>query len=360
MEKLTNKNAIDKSKVIWGDFYDYSKFNYINARTNVELRCPKHGWFSQKFHTHLKSGCYKCGVEKRRSQEIFDIFNQVHNHRYDYSISEYTGLRNNINVICPIHGIFSICAGNHKNGSACKKCSVESKKNTLEEFINKSNSIHSHEYDYSLVEYGINNTEKVLIVCKKHGIFKQSPKVHLNGSGCRKCFHDSLSDNQKYNESKWIDAANIYHNYKYIYDKSKYLNNYSKILITCPIHGDFLQKPSTHLKHGCPSCKESKGERKIKDFLDNKKIIYNKEYIFHNCLHKRQLRFDFYLPEKNICIEYNGIQHYESIKFFGGEKRFKDQVVKDNIKKKYCDINNIKLIEIKYNDSIEEKLKIII
>jgi hypothetical protein len=67
---------------------------------------------------------------------------------------------------------------------------------------------------------------------------------------------------------------------------------------------------------------------------------------------KYKLAFDFYLPEQNICIEYNGIQHYEPIKYFGGIEEFDKRIERDKIKIEYCKKNNIRLIVIKYNEDI--------
>src|SRR5690242_9902935 len=106
MEKLTNEMALIKSKKVWGNFYDYSEFLYTNARTNIKLICPLHGYFEQKFHTHLKSGCYECGKEKRRNSnaDIIEKLKKIHNDRYDYSKCKYTTNRNKIIVICKNHG----------------------------------------------------------------------------------------------------------------------------------------------------------------------------------------------------------------------------------------------------------------
>jgi hypothetical protein len=82
----------------------------------------------------------------------------------------------------------------------------------------------------------------------------------------------------------------------------------------------------------------------------------NFKFKIENCKNKLTLPFDFYLPEFNLCIEYNGIQHYKPVNNFGGSERFLNQIKNDNIKKKYCDNNNIKLLIIKYNDNILEVL----
>ena len=72
----------------------------------------------------------------------------------------------------------------------------------------------------------------------------------------------------------------------------------------------------------------------------------------------KQLRFDFYIPKNNICIEYQGKQHYEPIEYFGGSEKFNYQLIRDKIKNDYCLKNNIHLIIIKYNESVEDKLSI--
>lgn len=349
MEKLSNEQAILKSKEIWGDFYDYSKFEYVNARTKIELICPYHGNFKQIFNTHLRSGCYQCGCKKRRNLEIFNIFNEVHNYKYDYSKSIYNGLRNKILIICPVHGEFEMNAGTHKNGSGCRKCSIDSQKSTTEEFIKKAKEIHGNKYDYSLVEYGNNNTDFIKIKCK-HGIFRQRIHNHLSGNGCLKCYKENFI-------SKWKEKCSEYHNSKYDYSKVNYLHSKKKVIIICPYHGEFKQMPKTHLNHGCPICRSSKGELDIIKILDKYNIKYNKEYSFKDCKFKKNLPFDFYLPTRNICIEYNGEQHYKSINFFGGLNRYNEQVKKDNIKLNFCEFNNINLIIVKYDDNIEDKLK---
>ena len=94
---------------------------------------------------------------------------------------------------------------------------------------------------------------------------------------------------------------------KYDYSKVEYINSSTKIKIICPSHGEFSQTPHNHLiqKNGCPICKESKGERKISTLLKKYNIEYEREYIFDNCKNINKLPFDFYLPDHNICKEYD-------------------------------------------------------
>ncbi len=98
----------------------------------------------------------------------------------------------------------------------------------------------------------------------------------------------------------------------------------------------------------CSSNVESIGERIIKTFLENNKIPFEKEKTFDGCSNLKKLRFDFYLPDHNICIEYDGILHYKSNILFGGEEQFKKQKRNDKIKNKWCKKNNIRLLRIPY------------
>jgi len=134
---------------------------------------------------------------------------------------------------------------------------------------------------------------------------------------------------------------------------------YIKIKIICKKHGIFEQTPDNHInkKTGCPICNESKGEKEIRIILNNLNIKYIKQKTFNNCKNKRKLPFDFYLTDYNLCIEFDGIQHFKSIEYFGGEKVLKETQKRDLIKNNYCKENNIKLLRIKYNENILKKLK---
>ena len=164
------------------------------------------------------------------------------------------------------------------------------------------------------------------------------------------------------NESKkFSDKAKIIHNNKYDYSLINYVNSKTKIKIICPKHGIFEQTPLKHLNNqGCPICKESKGEKEIKKYLLNNKIKFEIQKSFKNCKYKSLLKFDFYLPEHNICIEYDGKQHFEIIDYWGGKVEYDLIKIRDNIKTDYCNKNNIKLIRIKYNEIITEKLNFLI
>lgn len=128
------------------------------------------------------------------------------------------------------------------------------KKLSTYQFIEKAIKIHGNKYDYSLVEYKSPKI-KIKIICKEHGIFEQRYDVHLRGSNCKKCTDKSNSIKNTMSTSNFVIKANKIHNNFYNYDKVIYVHSNNEVLITCPIHNDFLQKASNHLQgKGCSKC----------------------------------------------------------------------------------------------------------
>jgi very-short-patch-repair endonuclease len=292
-------------------------------------------------------------------EEFIERSNIIHDNNYDYSLVEYENVMKKVFIICKKHGRFEQTPLNHLNGHRCKKCSREivtigQRKNT--EFIEKSNIKYNNKYDYSLVEF-VNRTTKVKIICPSHGEFLSTPTNHLNGNGCTECTKYELRKN---NKLKFIEKSNFKHNNKYDYSLVEYISDKLKVKIICTSHGYFEQQPNTHLNGvGCPSCKSSKGELRIWNYFIKNNIYFIKEHKFDECFYKKNLSFDFYLPEHNTCVEFDGKQHFKPINFFGGVKKFNNIKIRDAIKDKFCLDNNIKIIRIPYNKytEIEKILK---
>ncbi len=109
----------------------------------------------------------------------------------------------------------------------------------------------------------------------------------------------------------------------------------------------------------CGCMRKSKGEMYIEELLKKYKICYISQKRFEKCKNKRELPFDFYLPKHNICIEYQGQQHYHPIEYWGGKEKFEIYKNNDNIKKIFCNNNDIHLICLPYtlsNEEIKEKI----
>lgn len=287
---------------------------------------------------------------KKLNKEIFiERSNKIHNNKFDYSLVEYKNTRTPVKIICPKCGIFEQVPHSHIKGIGCAKCNLL----TTNQFIERSIKKHGDKYNYDKVIIN-GNQNKVIINCKIHGDFEQRPDVHMNGQGCYKCFRER----KKSTADEFIIKANKKHNNTYDYSLLEYKTNKHKVKIICKKHGSFSQSPQHHLNgSGCPICQTSKGEIKISNVLNINNIKYERQKTFENCNYKSKLRFDFYLPEYNTCIEYNGIQHYTPITFFGNLEGFNINKKRFKIKEKFCKENNINLTIIKYDDNIEDRLK---
>lgn len=148
-------------------------------------------------------------------------------------------------------------------------------------FLSKAKMLHDNFYDYSLAVY-VNYNTKVKIICPIHGVFEQTPNVHLNGHGCTKC-GVSKKKNIKKTLNEFISEANKVHLNKYDYSSSIYEGAHMKIKIICPIHGVFEQTPNTHLRNcGCKKCGDLSTSNKlsmsIEVFLDKAKILHSDKY----------------------------------------------------------------------------------
>lgn len=173
-------------------------------------------------------------------------------------------------------------------------------------FINKAKEVHSDKYDYHLSEY-IKDRIKVKIICSIHGFFEQTPLNHIhNKQGCPKCGAKNVNQSRMIPLIDFFKKANEVHNNKYDYSKSNYVNISTKILIICPIHGEFKQQPFGHIndKHGCPKCgNENNGWRRslfakrMKDFS----IFY-----IINCYNDTENFYKIGITNSSTKLRYSG------------------------------------------------------
>lgn len=196
-ERLTTKQFIKESIAIHGDKYDYSKVEYINWKTRVTIICPVHGEFTQTPNKHkMGRGCNKCSVVRsslRQSSSTVEFIQKavaIHGDEYDYSKVRYVSAISYVEIICQKHGSFQQIPNNHLKGYGCNSCAAEfrsiNQTSSREEFIQKAVDVHGDKYDYSKIEY-TNCRNKIIIICPKHGEFKQTPDCHIQGQGCPNC-----------------------------------------------------------------------------------------------------------------------------------------------------------------------------
>lgn len=373
-KKCVNENFrlkddfIKQSSIKFGNKYDYSLVNYTNTNAKVKIICPTHGVFEQTPKNHIKSvnGCKLCRTKKEFEKPIKKdkeaVFkkksNERHSNKYDYSLVKYKNSQAKVKIICSEHGVFEQTPNYHlgKYGE-CSTCkSNKAKENKLKLILEKFQNIHGDKYDYSKVA-SIKSKSKIKIKCKTHSFFNQSIEKHLIGQGCPKCSYNNENTRLKRYLS-FVDKAKVVHKNKYQYQKSTndYINIHSKINIICSTHGNFKQDLHNHIKHkqGCPKCSTSKGEILIKNFLKENNIMFLLQYKFDGCINpntNQKLRFDFYLPDYNLCIEFDGEQHFNPMRFLDkkrAEKKLKQIKYRDTIKNNFCKNNSIKLLRIDY------------
>lgn len=294
-------------------------------------------------------------AKKVTTEDFIKKAKLIHGEKYCYDNVEYIKNSIKVDIICNIHGTFSQTPANHLAGSGCSSCKFDDKKLSLNDFLLKANKIHSNRYDYSLVKY-INARTKVDIICTEHGTYSQTPDNHISKKqGCPVC-----TKNKKYTTADFIKKSKEIHGCKYDYSLVNYINTSTHVDIICPKHGMFKQSPKNHfITTGCSQCSyeelQSKACKDIEQLI--KSFNYIKEYRFNDCKNVKQLPFDFYIEDFNLCIEYDGEQHFKPIEHWGGEESHQRTVINDSIKNNYCNDNNINLLRISYNEDHIKVLK---
>jgi very-short-patch-repair endonuclease len=235
------------------------------------------------------------------------------------------------------------------------------RKLSKEEIIKRARIVHGDKYDYSLVDY-INSRTNINIICDKHGIFSQNPRHHIEKkSQCPECRNEKLSKEFSLDTNDFIKQAVGVHGDNYDYSNVIYVNGRVNVIIGCKKHGNFNQIPFNHLNGaGCPACKESFGEKKIGEYLSLNNICFQRQVSFNGLKgDKNLLKFDFYLPEYKLLIEYDGIQHYKIVNYFGGKNKFLKQKEYDWKKIKFVMENGYKLLKLPYTtiNYLEEALE---
>lgn len=275
----------------------------------------------------------------------------VHGNKYDYSKVSYINSTTNVCIVCPIHGEFWQRPAEHLRGKGCEACgrvvSGEKQKEMVRKtFVDRCTGIHGDKYTYDKVDY-VDSHTKIIVTCKEHGDFKTTPNRILNGSGCPQCKSEKARKQYSKSTSKFIEDAKRVHGDLYDYSLCEYHNNHTKVTVVCREHGAFEIVAGEHLHGcGCPLCKEPMGEKRIRLYLEEKQIPFIRQY--HIIYKDNNYKSDFFIPSKNLIIEYNGIQHYKPIKMFGGAKAFHKQKQRDENVRQYCMENGIKLLEISY------------
>lgn len=333
---MTKRDFIDKARNTHGYKYNYPNLgdkvlsnDIIEIELNGEI-------YQQRVSKHLIGRCPEKNTPTKTTEQFIREAKVIWGDKYDYSLTEYNGALNKVKIIYD-GVIFEQRAVSHLS-------SAPELNMNQEYFIKKSIDKWGNKYDYSLVDYK-NCKSKVKIIHRETGkIYKQTPVNHLLYAP------ENIKLSVRKTTDEFIEESILVHDNKYSYERTKYIKNQEKVTITCPIHGDFEQRPLSHLSgNGCPSCSESQGEKEISKFLNEYNIGYYRQHKFPKCRNTFELPFDFYIPTMRTCIEFDGLQHYQPLKFFGGRESYEKLKINDKIKNDYCEDNYINLIRIRHD-----------
>ena len=345
---MTKQEFLDRAREMHGYKYQYPNLNdKVLSNDNIEI-VYKGVTYKQKVVKHILLG--RCPEKNTPTKTTEQFIKEAEDFwgkgKYDYSLTEYEGALKPIKVIYD-GVVFEQTAVSHL------KYAPELNMNQ-EWFIKKSiDKWGKDRYDYSFVEYKDCKTKVKIIYNETGEVFEQTPTGHLAGAP------ENIKLAVRKTTEQFIKEANEVHDNKYSYEKTNYIKNQIKVIIECPIHGEFEQNPLSHIQGcGCPYCNESKGEKEIVKYLDKNEISYYRQHKFKDCKNIFQLPFDFYLPKYRTAIEFDGKQHYEPMVFFGGLEAYERLKINDKIKNDYCEDNYINLIRIRY-DQIDDIYKIL-
>ena len=271
----------------------------------------------------------------------------------------YIDANTNIMHHCLIHNVFwETKPSRVLNGNGCKKCRIEKFKISNTKTQDKyTEDVRLKNPNIEVLGEYVSAKTKILHTCLIHNVVWDAlPTNILKGCGCSECLKEKIGSKNGISHNEYVDKLSKIN--PKIVALEEYLGTEIKIRHKCKLCGHkWRVKPGNVLSgKGCPKCNESHGEKYISNYLSINNIAYIPQHTFDSCKDKRQLPFDFYLPELNICIEYDGKQHYEAIDHFGGEEGLKVRQLHDQIKTDYCENNKIFLLRIKYDENIEEKL----
>lgn len=268
-------------------------------------------------------------------------------------LSGYKGDKCNQDLMCPNGHKISITPQHFKRGDRCKKCLKCCKDEAKKEFIEIA-----EKEGYKVVGEYFSAREKVEVLCPNGHTFSTLPtNFKSHNVRCGKCSLRDLEEARKQFENVVKEASYVL--------LSNYKTSNEKVELLCPKGHIFKTTPKSfkNNKTRCPQCKHSKGEKRIEKWLKDNDVLFTPQKTYPNLKHTSLLKYDFFLNEHNLLIEYDGEQHFEPRDFAGkgldwAMNEFKQTQIRDNLKNDFAKSNNINLLRIPYTEfnNIEDVL----
>lgn len=241
--------------------------------------------------------------------------------------------------------------GERKGLYCCSQCAKDVQKPKWADVISL---FKEHDYELLSDKY-INTKTKLNYICNKHkdkGIQSVTYGNLKNGFGCKYCGDERTIEARRLS---FEEVKQIFESTDKILLDQPYINAHTPLAYICKRHPEVgIQYMDTEnaRKQYCPYCNIIKGEYRIMQYLTKNNIVFEGRKTYESLLGVKggKLSYDFYLPDYNVLIEFQGEQHERSIDFFGGEEQFKTQLEHDKRKRDYATLHDIELLEIWYYD----------
>lgn len=311
----TQEEVVGHLRELYGDNYEYTQVDYKNNRTPIVLHCKKHDVFFSRTFPNLSKGwgCPACNKEQGRTWADVVAKNYAPAHRAE--------------------------------------------RWTTERFIAESKAFHGEGFfDYSLCHYVNNDTPVTLIRIADGAVVEVLPYEHLRHDadyGILHQYYQGTTDEEKIHFIVRKLEENV--DSPIFVPMQKIKDTQKRFKCICPLHGEFYASlPKIRSGRCCPECDsrgESVGERNVRRYLQSRNIRFIQEYRIEDKKYfDTHVRVDFFLPDLNVIIEFQGEQHYgiENKAITHGSRKWQSQKKRDNHLRRYAADHNIRLIEVPY------------
>lgn len=353
--KKTNKDFIEEMSKITDEIIFLDE--YKNGKHPIKCKCKICGNIWETRPETLLRNYGKCRIchnpYPKLTTEQYKEEMELINSNIEIT-GEYTGNGNRIDCKCKICNYeWTPFASTIKSGHGCPNCKAIKYRLTQEEFVERCNEINPN---FEILGIYTTKNNSIEVKCKQCGdIIITSAEYVMRGKNvCRKCYIKSLyKTNDEFLQEIRSTRTDII-------PLEEYKGADTKIKFQCTKCNHIWETTPVHILSGtgCPKLHQSRGEKKIAFILDKFNIDYEEQKRFSDLKSSsgRHLSYDFYILSLNLLIEYQGKQHKVPIEHFGGVDNFAKQQTRDKLKKDYANSHNIELLEIWYNEDIEEKL----
>ena len=344
---------------------------YIGVNVPIKHYCTKHNiyWNISPHNALCGRGCKKCGKEsraatRRKTHSTYVEELKIKNPTLEV-VEQYVNSHTPILHHCLVHDIFwSTTPTRALAGVGCEECRKEKFRQvrckTHEEYIREVKKVNPN---IDVVGQYVDAKTPIEHYCNKHSIsWRSYPDNILRGIGCKECGNEKAREKNIKSHSQYVKDLDFVNPSIEVIEEYQGVN--TAILHRCKIDGYVWRAQPANIlfSKGCPQCNESKGERQVRQWLDKNIISFIYQKTFTDCIDLRVLPFDFYIPKYNLCIEYDGEQHFRPVDFNGkgdewANQQFLTTQKHDEIKNQYCKDNNISLLRIPYFKSVEEELE---